>query len=255
MSTQPDEFDALEMSQFGIIGTGGFEDCNDEWTYYNETDACTWGSSDPSVCGIAGPGTIDANAPGSCTISASFASPSWQWDGGECVRFGLVKAIADSQGTVCPNYGCQQPLNCIIQQYYSYPTGSPPYVPGCGTFTSSGHTTNFSFAELNVNQEYSWAILTSTFLTGLQNTRNSYGPMTVTSGYREPAENYSIGGAPGSQHVHGDAADIASTQSTWQNLHDKAKQNGACVEPVNYKGYNDWAHVHMDWRGPCPNGW
>lgn len=34
------------------------------------------------------------------------------------------------------------------------------------------------------------------------------GPLTVTSGYRSPEQNKKVGGAKGSQHLHGNAFDI-----------------------------------------------
>ena len=100
MSAQPDIVDAVLMSQFNEIGMGGFTDCDNNVTYYNETDASTWASNDTSVCGIAGPGTIDANAAGTCTISASFESPGWTWDGGECFHGFPIKQIGYSNDTV-----------------------------------------------------------------------------------------------------------------------------------------------------------
>jgi uncharacterized protein YcbK (DUF882 family) len=76
--------------------------------------------------------------------------------------------------------------------------------------------------------------------------------MTVNSGYREPAFNKAMGHVVGSRHVFGDAADIASNQSTWQTIANDADAKGACIEPQSQSGT---AHVHMDWRGTCPSGW
>jgi uncharacterized protein YcbK (DUF882 family) len=80
--------------------------------------------------------------------------------------------------------------------------------------------------------------------------------MTINSGYRSPKYNlYGISppGARGSQHVFGRAADIASNETTWQTLHDLAKDHGACVEPFEVQG--NYNHVHMDWRGSCDPLW
>lgn len=42
----------------------------------------------------------------------------------------------------------------------------------------------------------------------LQPARDALGPIKVTSGFRSPAVNAKIGGAPSSQHVKGQAADL-----------------------------------------------
>lgn len=45
----------------------------------------------------------------------------------------------------------------------------------------------------------------------LQALREAFGaPITVTSGYRCPTHNKNVGGAKGSQHVKGNAADICA---------------------------------------------
>ena len=45
----------------------------------------------------------------------------------------------------------------------------------------------------------------------LQPLRTAWGrPLTINSGYRSPELNTAVGGAPDSQHVRGEAADIAS---------------------------------------------
>jgi uncharacterized protein YcbK (DUF882 family) len=41
--------------------------------------------------------------------------------------------------------------------------------------------------------------------------RKKYGPVTVTSGYRTPEHNATVGGIEGSQHTKGQAVDIITT--------------------------------------------
>jgi len=51
---------------------------------------------------------------------------------------------------------------------------------------------------------------TYALLTALEALRAECGgrPLRIVSGYRSPAYNASVGGAPDSRHIHGDAADI-----------------------------------------------
>ncbi len=44
----------------------------------------------------------------------------------------------------------------------------------------------------------------------LEPLRAQFGPLTITSGYRSVAHNEAVGGAPGSKHTFGMAADIAA---------------------------------------------
>ncbi len=235
-----------------------YKDCNGQLYWFDQAGLATWSSSDTSVATVSAIGAVTGKKLGQVTITAVLGDCA-QWvpdaSGWTCNCSNWISVSGTASITV--NYGCNDDRDTIIQQYHDYPTSTvSPFYPGCTDFTNSASTANFTFAELNVNQQYAWAILRGYFLTGLQNTRNAYGsPMTVTSGYREPAYNNSIPGATASRHVFGDAADIGSDQTTWQTLHDDAKANAACVEPANYTGTYDWAHVHMDWRGTCPPGW
>ena len=84
-------------------------------------------------------------------------------------------------------------------------------------------------------------------------TGNGNVPLIINSGYRNPAHNASIpGAATQSRHMFGDAADIASNAGTWQALRAAGKSCGACVEPLRVSGPG---HVHVDWRGGCPQEW
>jgi len=53
----------------------------------------------------------------------------------------------------------------------------------------------------------------------LQPIRDQFGPVTVTSGYRSPELNASIGGSSTSQHMRGEAADIEVTADNLELAH------------------------------------
>ena len=146
----------------------------------------------------------------------------------------------------------------LIQEYITYNVeqNGVPFVPTCSDFTDNASTANFSFAELTVSEDYTWAILRSALLTGAQAIRTAYGqPLTVDSGYRNPAHNAAIGGAADSQHMFGTAVDFATfgDLAMWNTLHADAWDAGACAEPQNESSLS---HVHADWRsGGCPALW
>ena len=145
---------------------------------------------------------------------------------------------------------CGDERDTIIAEYPQYGVS---FTPTCADFTQTGHSTHFSFAELN-SGDYSWAIIRNSLLTGLECVRAGNGnvALTINSGYRNPAHNAAVGGESQSRHMFGDAANIASNTQTWDPLHDAGKSCGACVEPrsATFPG-----HVHVDWRGTCPQGW
>jgi len=236
--------------------TAMYVDCNGKLYPINKTGAATWSSSIPAVATVSN-GKATGKKLGTTNITARVSCCRWTLDTFE-VCIGNPTQPASGTAALTVNYGCNDQRDTIIQEYHDYPTSTTgPYYPVCSEFTSSASTAHFTFAMLNVNQWYFWAILRQVFLTGLENTRVAYNQdMTVNSGYRSPKYNATAinpPGAPGSRHVFGDAADIASNESTWHPLHDVAKNNGACVEPHETQG--SYAHVHMDWRGACPQGW
>jgi uncharacterized protein YcbK (DUF882 family) len=53
---------------------------------------------------------------------------------------------------------------------------------------------------------------------GLQKLRDMVGPIHINSGTRCAAHNAAVGGAPGSKHLLGKAADIWAYGCTWQTL-------------------------------------
>jgi hypothetical protein len=145
---------------------------------------------------------------------------------------------------------CGTERDSIIAEYGQY---NVALTPTCGDFTQTAHSAHFSFAELN-SGDYSWAIIRNSLLSGLEcvRTGNGNAALTLNSGYRNPAHNAAVGGESQSRHMFGDAADIASNAQTWDPLHNAGKSCGACVEPrsATFPG-----HVHVDWRGGCPQGW
>jgi zinc D-Ala-D-Ala carboxypeptidase len=67
-------------------------------------------------------------------------------------------------------------------------------------------------------------------------------PCHIVSGYRDPAYNKAIGGAPDSRHIHNDAADLETGYAT------VAQAEEAGFTGIGYAGR--WA-VHVDTRpGP-----
>ncbi|HEX8499937.1 MAG TPA: D-Ala-D-Ala carboxypeptidase family metallohydrolase [Pyrinomonadaceae bacterium] len=146
---------------------------------------------------------------------------------------------------------CNDERDTLIVEYTTYRVNLRPV---CVDFTRDAHSEHFTFAELN-GGDFPWAILRGDLLRGLENirARNGDAPLRINSGYRNPRHNAGItGAARQSQHMYGTAADIASTETTWQVLHDHAKGSNACVEPLDVSGVG---HVHVDWRGPCPSRW
>ena len=91
--------------------------------------------------------------------------------------------------------------------------------------------------------------------------REKWGaPIIVTSGYRSPALNRAVGGASGSQHTKGEAADIRSVSDSikdnkelfnlvLQMLKDKEIKVGQLIDEY---GYN-WVHVSLPRSGKVNN--
>lgn len=100
-------------------------------------------------------------------------------------------------------------------------------------------TRNFTRAEMAC-QCCGVCLMRDSFMAKLQALREAFAdPIIVTSGYRCPAHNSQVGGAKGSQHVKGNAADIAAKDM--QKLFDLAKQHFPVV--VRGPGF-----IHVDNR-------
>lgn len=74
--------------------------------------------------------------------------------------------------------------------------------------------------------------------------REWYGkPIYVNSGYRSPQLNRIVGGAPTSQHMKGEAADItAGSKAENKKLFDYIKSNLPFDQVIDEKDYS-WVHV------------
>jgi len=86
----------------------------------------------------------------------------------------------------------------------------------------------------------------------LQKVRDAVGrPMPITSGYRCPTHNTSIGGVQNSSHTKGLAADISCTTSTGR---------GQLLAPISQQfdrvGIADtFIHADIDLTKPMPSVW
>lgn len=82
--------------------------------------------------------------------------------------------------------------------------------------------------------------------------REKYGkPIKVNSGYRCPNHNLAVGGATQSQHMKGEATDIAPMSGDTSELERMAeiiKQNGKWDQMIVYPTF-----VHVSWKRFGPN--
>ena len=84
----------------------------------------------------------------------------------------------------------------------------------------------------------------------LQVIRDHLGqPITITSGYRSPAHNKKVGGAPKSTHVSGKGADFRVRDITPADLAAEIEKliEGGRIPQGGLKAYRTW--VHYDIRG------
>lgn len=139
-------------------------------------------------------------------------------------------------------------------------------IPERNDLTSRLKTKHLTLDEFNSSQKVGggkYTYILCKINREIENVRNSAGDVqiNINSGYRNPYRNGQIDGAAReSMHIYGLAADIdlqdfngdgkADTKD-WKLMADKARSEGACVEPHEMASL--W--IHMDWRGACPAGW
>jgi hypothetical protein len=278
----------LQRADTSYIGTAStssgnlmmaFTPGNILWTVPN--DAPKIATADGGIIGTSGT-TYDSNGKASGQTATSIQS----WTGSEsgiAYQYGSVDQVALTPPviyTVPPFWSfaganqsgsntsalCHDDRDKLITEYPKYNAG---YLPICfaSEFVPASNaqpTFHFTFAELNTSDIHfsppdvpDWAILRAVLLSGLENTRANYGgqAITINSAYRSPLVQNAVSPLfPHDRHIHGDAADMAtsSSQMIWNSLHNAAITAGACVEPEAQSTVN---HVHADWRSGCPAGW
>lgn len=85
----------------------------------------------------------------------------------------------------------------------------------------------------------------------LEPLRAEVGPMVVLSGYRSVAHNEAVGGAPGSKHIYGLAADIEADDEAQIRIAAAATHMARCGGIGIYPGQG---LVHLDIRPRRPDG-
>jgi hypothetical protein len=151
--------------------------------------------------------------------------------------------------TIQVNYLCSgdTPRTTIRAEYKARNIGESLW-PACSDLQTNYSSTYFSSGELNNNgwHELFWS--TSAQRTGLDATRTAYGAaITTSNAYRCPDKNVSVGGASGSLHQFGRAADLvpvgeAMTQS-WRDT----IRNHAAATSGNVEAIDETDHVHVAW--------
>jgi hypothetical protein len=103
---------------------------------------------------------------------------------------------------------------------------------------------NFVVIELMEAWKGRYGVFQPHVVARLQDIRDTIGgPLTVSSGYRNPGYNAEVGGVMYSRHQYGDAIDIQSDVATLDELTELCWSFGA-----SYVGSDYPAHVHCDWR-------
>ncbi|REJ79053.1 MAG: hypothetical protein DWQ47_06325 [Acidobacteria bacterium] len=113
-------------------------------------------------------------------------------------------------------------------------------VPSPGDFTQSKSSANFSFDELN-SGTYSWAVITDGLLSQLEEVRTAVGskPLTILSGYRNPAHNDSLPNhSPTSRHQYGAAADVCPSDLNEDGKVDR-KDREILYKAADEAGFNE----------------
>jgi len=101
---------------------------------------------------------------------------------------------------------------------------------------------NFTRDELAQEWKGTYGVVQVHAVERLQDLRDEVGALRVTSGYRNPSYNASVGGATFSRHMYGDAFDLQPLSTSLSALSSACSRHGAGFVSV----YT--SHVHCDWR-------
>lgn len=108
---------------------------------------------------------------------------------------------------------------------------------------------HFTFREFR-SKGNGWIKVDRALLQGLERYRRLLGrPVTIVSGYRDPAHNAAVGGAPNSQHLFGNAADVPPALSL-DRVRALRAFSGIGVDAAT----GLVRHVDVRHRGPNPTG-
>ena len=100
---------------------------------------------------------------------------------------------------------------------------------------------NFILGEFAELWKGRWGIVQPASVVHLQQMRDTLGPIWITSGFRDPAYNASVGGVLYSRHMFGDGFDMVSDASLEHTAWACEEQGADYVEIYT-------SHVHCDWR-------
>lgn len=115
---------------------------------------------------------------------------------------------------------------------------------------------HFTLAELRGDRAPEWAksALRSLAVDLLEPIRLRWGPVVVSSAYRDPERNAAAGGVPTSQHLRGEAADFrapeADLEAVWRWIAwSSGLAFGQCIFEAP-PGKQPWIHVSLGapWR-------
>jgi len=105
---------------------------------------------------------------------------------------------------------------------------------------------NFTFGEFTSQalRHEDLVVLQPYAVRGLQEVRDAVGGIRISSGFRSPAHNRSVGGKRRSRHMYGDAFDIGRGRIPQRTIMAACKAAGADY----VYAYRKTGHVHCDWR-------
>jgi len=143
-------------------------------------------------------------------------------------------------------------------------------IPACSYFLHQPESQYFGYDVIeshDLGRQYTHAIFRNSVKDAIDALYSQLSITITTSNriYTSPNHQYYLNsGAMNSRHVYGDAADIHSTSTTWDDLKVdmlNVLDTDPCVEPKHIFGGN---HLHIDYRShsgalaqhsSCPTGW